>query len=250
MTYYDQVCSGITFLWVYVDDRLVKASSVSRIESTFNSLSSLSSKNLGPVSKFLGMRVHYSEEDGYSLDQEHSICELISKMGLDQAHPVLTPIGQDYSDSTTSSSEELAMPSFKQPTIKKFQSLAGSLLWSARCTRPDIGYAVHKLTRRTHAPTTADWVLGISLWKRFQMLIMQRTMKRGRAYQTMKAEFVAAAKATQELLGARELFRELKIEVKEPMILWMDNEAAISKFLNEAASIKAKHMDVRLKYVR
>ena len=97
------------------------------------------------------MRVHYSEEDGYSLDQEHSICELISKMGLDQAHPVLTPIGQDYSDSTTSSSEELAMPSFKQPTIKKFQSLAGSLLWSARCTRPDIGYAVQ--TDKTYSRT-------------------------------------------------------------------------------------------------
>ena len=45
---------------------------------------------------------------------------------------------------------------------------------------------------------------------------------------------MAASKAVQELLGARELFKELKINVKEPMILWMDNQAAISQFFNEA----------------
>nr|CCA22363.1 PREDICTED: copia proteinlike putative [Albugo laibachii Nc14] len=46
---------------------------------------------------------------------------------------------------------------------------------------------------------------------------------------TMEAEFVVALKAAQELLGARELFRELKITVKEPMILWMDNQATTSQ---------------------
>nr|CCA28069.1 AlNc14C1061G12749 [Albugo laibachii Nc14] len=66
----------------------------------------------------------------------------------------------------------------------------------------------------------------------------------------MEEEFVAASKAAQELLGARELFRELKITVKEPMILGMDNQEAIIQFLNEATSIKAKHIDDRLKYVR
>nr|CCA17849.1 polyprotein putative [Albugo laibachii Nc14] len=122
-------------------------------------------KNLGPVSSFLGMRAHYSEEDGYSLDQEPSICELIAKMSLDQAHSVLTPIEQGYSDASPSALEKLKVNSVKKPTIKRFQSLAGSLLWFARCTRPDISYAVHKLTRRTYAPTTADWALGLRVVK-------------------------------------------------------------------------------------
>ena len=34
------------------------------------------------------------------------------------------------------------------------------------------------------------------------------------------------------------------------MILWMDNQAAISQFLSEATSIKAKHIDVRLNFIR
>ncbi|CCI10739.1 unnamed protein product [Albugo candida] len=86
-------------------------------------------------------------------------------MGMDEAHPVLMPIGQDYSDSTTSNSDCLEIRSVKKPTIKKFQSLAGSLLWFARCTRPDISFSVYKLTRSTHAPTTADWALGVRVVK-------------------------------------------------------------------------------------
>ena len=49
---------------------------------------------------------------------------------------------------------------------------------------------------------------------------------------------------------SKELFKGLQVKVKEPMILWMDNQAAISQFFNEATSIKAKHIDVRLKFVR
>ncbi|CCI47281.1 unnamed protein product [Albugo candida] len=248
-----------------------------------------------PVSKFLGMRVRYNDEDGYYLDQEPSICELMTKMGMDEAHPVLTPIGQDYSDSTTSNSEYLEIR-----LVKKATTLAGSLLWIARCTRPDISFAMHKLTRRTHAPTTADWASGVRVVKYLKgtkslklylggevctnsrevtleafsdadyaaddetrksisgtaftlngMTISWSCKKQHSvALSTMEAEFVAASKTSQELLGAKKLFSELKAKVKEPMILWMDNQAAISQSLNEATSIKAEHIDVRLKFVR
>ncbi|KAG3091662.1 hypothetical protein PI125_g17373 [Phytophthora idaei] len=45
-------------------------------------------------------------------------------------------------------------------TVSKLQSLVGRLLWIARCTRPGIGFAVHKAPRRTHSPTVSDWKLG------------------------------------------------------------------------------------------
>ena len=38
--------------------------------------------------------------------------------------------------------------------------MAGGLLWLARSTRPDICFAVHKLTRRTQSLTITDWNLG------------------------------------------------------------------------------------------
>ena len=45
------------------------------------------------------------------------------------------------------------------PTIKTIQSLVGSLLWIARCTRPDIAFAVHKATRQNHPPRLHDMKL-------------------------------------------------------------------------------------------
>jgi hypothetical protein len=38
--------------------------------------------------------------------------------------------------------------------------MAGALLWIARCTRPDIAFAVHQMTRRTHAPRMCDPKMG------------------------------------------------------------------------------------------
>lgn len=43
------------------------------------------------------------------------------------------------------------------PTVKRFQSLVGSLLWIARTTRPDVAFAVYHASRKTHAPSLADW---------------------------------------------------------------------------------------------
>jgi hypothetical protein len=39
------------------------------------------------------------------------------------------------------------------------------LLWIARCTRPYISYAVHRATRRAHAPTVSDWKLAKRIFR-------------------------------------------------------------------------------------
>ena len=51
--------------------------------------------------------------------------------------------------------------------MKKFQSIVGSLLWVSRCTRPDIAFATHKASRRTHRPAMGDWKLD----KKFAMYL-------------------------------------------------------------------------------
>jgi hypothetical protein len=49
---------------------------------------------------------------------------------------------------------------FRLQTPKSFRTLAGVLLWLARCTRPDIAFVVHQLTRRIHAPRLVDQLLA------------------------------------------------------------------------------------------
>lgn len=50
---------------------------------------------------------------------------------------------------------------------------------------------------------------------------------------TMEAEFVAASLVTSELLGMCELHDEVGIKVKAPMILHVDNQAAIKQIIGE-----------------
>jgi hypothetical protein len=81
------------------------------------------------------------------------ILELATKHGLEKANAVRIPIGDDNCEAA----EEKELPAKgigtpECPTVRSFQSLVGSLLWIARCTRPDIAFAVHRATRRAHAP--------------------------------------------------------------------------------------------------
>jgi hypothetical protein len=112
------------------------------------------------VNKFLGIRVTKSEDDGMWLDQEATIEEMLIKFKLQDANTVRLPIGADY-DGNKEDQEQL--PKYSKDgevTVRDFQSLAGSLLWVARCTRPDILFAVHCITRKTNAPTVQDYQIA------------------------------------------------------------------------------------------
>jgi len=39
----------------------------------------------------------------------------------------------------------------------KFKSAIGTLIYLAKCTRPDIAYAVNKAARKSENPTDSDW---------------------------------------------------------------------------------------------
>ncbi|CAI5709717.1 unnamed protein product [Peronospora destructor] len=66
----------------------------------------------------------------------------------------------------------------------------------------------------------------------------------------MEAEFASASQAAQELLGLRELLAELRFEVELPMTMEMDNQAATRQMENEESSARAKHIDIKLKFVK
>ncbi|POM72769.1 mitochondrial protein [Phytophthora palmivora] len=89
----------------------------------------LSIKDLGPASKFLGMRVSYREEEGYNLDQEVAILGMLKEHGMEFAHGVRTPIGAECNKRQEAGDVKL-------PVL------------------------VHKVSRRMHGPTVADWKLA------------------------------------------------------------------------------------------
>uniref|UniRef100_A0AAV1TTK9 Reverse transcriptase Ty1/copia-type domain-containing protein n=1 Tax=Peronospora matthiolae TaxID=2874970 RepID=A0AAV1TTK9_9STRA len=242
---------------VYVDDLLATGTSAAAVERFFASLASLSIKDLG---------------------REEAIRDLLRDNGLVEANSTWTPIDDSCYELEEGDAELLGTPSAKLgPTVRQFQSLVGSLLWVARCTRPDIAFAVHKVTRRAHAPRLADWKLAKRIARYLKgtaalkitmipednlgaamrleafsdadfaadktdrksmtggivmlngMAVSWGAQKQGGvSLSTMEAEFVAASEVARELLGLREMLCEIA---------------------GEASSLKAKHVDVRLKFL-
>ncbi|KAE9289670.1 hypothetical protein PF008_g25829 [Phytophthora fragariae] len=284
---------------VYVDDLLVTGMEQQAVDAFFGELTELSIKDLGPASKFLGMRVSYDEDEGYDLDHELTIEEMLREHGMASVHSVRTPIGAE-SNEIDEASDELLPTSEGDGvvTVRKFQSLMGSLMWVERCTRPDIAYAVHKASRRTHSPTMSDWKLGKRIARYLAGTKSLRLSMNGQraseeplkviAYSdadfaadkadrksvtgglltvdgmpvswvckkqtgvslsTMEAEHTAASVMATELLGVRELLGKLGITHASPMSLRVDNQAALKQLDGEGSSSKAKHIDVRIKFV-
>ena len=159
---YWQVEGGqLVIVGVYVDDLLATGTDAAAVDRFFVKLGSLAIKYLVTVSKYLGMRVTIDNSGGYVLDQAEAIGELLREHGLEDANSTKAPIGADCYDVLPDDSALLTatkMPG--APTIKTFQSLVGNLLRVARCTWPDIAFAVHKATRQTHQPLLHDMKLA------------------------------------------------------------------------------------------
>uniref|UniRef100_A0AAV1VL46 Reverse transcriptase Ty1/copia-type domain-containing protein n=1 Tax=Peronospora matthiolae TaxID=2874970 RepID=A0AAV1VL46_9STRA len=155
--YYKHQGQEWTIVGAYVDDLLVTGTKQCAVDEFFAGMETLSIKDLGVVQKFLGLRISLDDTQGYILDQEVMIDVLLRDFKLGSANGVRTPIGDECNDDNKDNVDYLpARGASGEPSLSAFQSLVGSLLWIARCTRPDICFAVHKATRQTHKPTTKD----------------------------------------------------------------------------------------------
>jgi hypothetical protein len=148
-----------------VDDILATGTKKQLVDKFFEDAKQMDIKYLGEVNKFLGIRVTKCCDGEVWLDQEAMIEEMLIKFNLQDANSVRLPIGADYEEN---SDVDQLLPKYSKDgevTVRDFQSLAGSLLWVARCTRPDIMLAVHCITRKTHAPTARDYQLAKKILK-------------------------------------------------------------------------------------
>ncbi|OWZ16254.1 Retrotransposon protein [Phytophthora megakarya] len=101
------------------------------------------------------------------------------------------------------------------------------------CAYTDADYAADKQTRKS---------VSVPGW----FVKQQSTV----ALSTAEAEFVAAAMGVREVLRIKNLIEEIGFQIKIPMKLMLDNQAAINQVENEATRSMAKHVDVKFKFVR
>ncbi|RHZ15115.1 hypothetical protein DYB31_012317, partial [Aphanomyces astaci] len=140
-----------TMLWHahrdnYVDDVLVCTSNDDEITDVFEHLQRrIRLNDLGPISKLFGIEIDRHEKSkSMYVTQRTYIERMAIKYGMDKSKRVDTPIPAD-----TSMVDNAGLP---LDDDKPFRQIAGSLLYCAMSTRPDIVDAVAQLSRHLSTP--------------------------------------------------------------------------------------------------
>ncbi|KAJ0844195.1 putative RNA-directed DNA polymerase [Helianthus annuus] len=138
----------VAYFLVYVDDIVLTGNHNSFLQHIIRALSDkFSIKDLGMLHHFLGIEV-ISTKDGLFLSQHAHVQNLLTKFKMDGAKPVATPLSSTDSLSLFDGSATI------DPT--PYRQLVGSLQYLG-FTRPDVSYAVNKLSQYMHAPTQLHW---------------------------------------------------------------------------------------------
>lgn len=140
--------NNFVYILIYVDDILVTGSCLKLIDKVIAAVARrFSLKNLGKLSYLLGLEASRTDS-GIRLTQQRHTTDLLCHTNMDNAKPVTTPMSS--SDHLTAKSGSLLTdPTQYRPTIGSLQYL--------RLTRPDISFAVNRLSQFMHRPTTAHW---------------------------------------------------------------------------------------------
>lgn len=138
----------LVYVLIYVDDILVTCNNdeaVSRVITALGQRFSL--KDQGEVDYFLGIEVTKASQ-GLHLMQRKYILDLLVKTNMLDAKTVATPM---------QTSPKLSLKSGTPITnVTEYCMVVGSLQYLA-FTRPDICFAVNKLSQFMHCPTDEHW---------------------------------------------------------------------------------------------
>jgi hypothetical protein len=158
---------------VYVDDMLVLGANPLEVEKTIKGISSKwQIKDLGNVRQILGLQVSRNRElKALRISQGPYVQDLITKLGLDNARELSTPIADRESLGKARKEEELADQT-------RYQELIGSLMWLSQRTRPDIQYAVNQLSQHCSEPVVRHWNAAIRIVR-----YLKGTLEYGITYQ-------------------------------------------------------------------
>jgi histone deacetylase 1/2 len=136
-----------TFLLIYVDDIIITGSDNKFLEAFISQLNLVFSlKDLGNLHYFLGIEVH-RDSSGMYLKQTKYIRDLLKKFNMENASSCPTPMvtGRQF----TIEGEPMSNPTLYRQAIGALQYLTN--------TRPDIAFAVNKLSQYMGSPTTDHW---------------------------------------------------------------------------------------------
>jgi len=142
------VVSTTDYFLVYVDDLIITSNNSHFAASVIQQLGrKFSLKDLGPLHFFLGIEVIPTQNELF-LTQHKYIRDLLARTCMDGAKDVTTPLSTSVSLKLNDGSAVV------NPT--EYRKVIGALQYLS-LTRPDISFAVNKLSQFMHCPSTIHW---------------------------------------------------------------------------------------------
>ncbi|GKA17377.1 zinc finger, CCHC-type containing protein [Tanacetum coccineum] len=144
---FDNSGNGV-IICLYVDDMLVFGTDQNQVDKTKKFLSSrFSMKDIGEADIILGIKIK-RENKGIVITQSHYIEKILKKFNREDCSPVSTPMDPI----------EKLKPNTEKPIDQlEYSRSIGCLMYAMTSTRPDIAYAVSRLSRFTNNPSRQHW---------------------------------------------------------------------------------------------
>lgn len=134
---------------VYVDDLIVIGSENDVTRFKLEIANKFKTTDKGQLKFCLNMYIEWSKDRKcMKISQRNFVSNLLEQYNMNNCKPNATPVAK-------STIFKGAEPSEVIKQVTDFQSLVGSLLYLANCTRPDIAFAVSKLCQYISAPSEA-----------------------------------------------------------------------------------------------
>lgn len=281
--------NSILIIIIWVDDIILASNSNALINEFKQSICSrFNMKDLGKLSWFLGIEFAIDNEC-IKMSQTKCINKMLKRFNMLDSNPKTIPCDPSISNLKSTDSNELTDNKF-------YREIVGSLIYIMSCTRPDICFAVTKLSQFMHNPTTAhlnaaknvlkylkgtatfslnftktnsfelkgftdsDW--GGSDDRRsisgycFQLndngpLICWKSKKQKTvALSSCEAEYIAITAGVQEAKFLKQLLKDMSIECKAPVNIFVDNQGAIALAKNPIHHQRSKHIDIKYHFIR
>nr|GEU81292.1 zinc finger, CCHC-type [Tanacetum cinerariifolium] len=164
---FDESGKGV-IICLYVDDMLIFGTDQNQVDKTKEFLSSnFSMKYIGEADVILGIRIK-RENKGLTITQSHYIEKILKKFNCKGCGPVSTPMEAGIK----------SMPYMGKPVNQlEYLHAIGCLMYAMTSTRPDIAYAIKKLSRFTSNPSNHHWEAIIRVFR-----YLKKTMNYGLSY--------------------------------------------------------------------
>jgi len=140
---------------LYVDDIIITGHTYEILEFVSFIKNKFSISKCEPANFILGIKIEKNDDFNYSISQEAFIHNILSKFKITNIQKSKSPYSGDNTNNKNNS------PFSK--TI--YKSAIGSLIHLAKCTRPDIAFAVNNAARNCESPTISDWNKVLTIFK-------------------------------------------------------------------------------------